>query len=455
MADVVQLSEREREILKLVATGATNQQIATDLGISINTVKVHLRNVFGKIGAASRTEATLYAVRNGLVEGGKAVISANETLPEPSLLQQPIVQNPLPSTAQPITQPSSAIPAEPSSSPSLQRGLMIGIGTVGGLAIALLAIWLLGFRTGPQTPPTPTASIAQATNATASWVSQRDLPVGLGAAAGASVDGRIYILGGKSSAGASAQVWRYDPSTNAWAALPEKPTPIFNAQAAVLGGKIYIPGGEQGDGSISDTLDVYDPVAQSWETKAKLPQPRAAYGLAAVDGRVYLFGGTDGTQARAEVFEYDPATDSWRELEPMPTARAYGAAVAFDGKIYVLGGEAQGSELSANEQFTPSIGGKGSWAKVIPLEQPRSRFGASAVGNNIVVIGGTKNEEPTRYDVRSSIWERFKAPALPLGSQPTVITRDSSIFVAAGDPSKAATIFYELRLLYQVTISLP
>src|SRR5215831_16734131 len=62
-----QISEREREILRLVAMGATNQQIAHQLNISINTVKVHLRNIFGKIGAASRTEATVYAIQQGLV----------------------------------------------------------------------------------------------------------------------------------------------------------------------------------------------------------------------------------------------------------------------------------------------------------------------------------------------------------------------------------------------------
>src|SRR5262245_40611060 len=83
MTSDAQISDREREILRLVATGATNQQIAQQLNISTNTVKVHLRNIFSKIGAASRTEATLYAVRTGLVRVGET--------PAPSALTETLV----------------------------------------------------------------------------------------------------------------------------------------------------------------------------------------------------------------------------------------------------------------------------------------------------------------------------------------------------------------------------
>ncbi|MGB9521235.1 MAG: response regulator transcription factor, partial [Anaerolineales bacterium] len=63
MSENNELSEREIEILKLVATGASNKEIAYKLSISPNTVKVHLKNIFAKIGAMSRTEAAMYAVK--------------------------------------------------------------------------------------------------------------------------------------------------------------------------------------------------------------------------------------------------------------------------------------------------------------------------------------------------------------------------------------------------------
>jgi len=61
------LTEREVEVLRLVARGATNKQIAEQLFITENTVKVHLRNILEKLHLKNRAQAAAYAVRTGLV----------------------------------------------------------------------------------------------------------------------------------------------------------------------------------------------------------------------------------------------------------------------------------------------------------------------------------------------------------------------------------------------------
>ncbi len=60
------LSEREAEVLRLVVTGKTNREIATDLVLSEKTVARHLSNIFDKVGVSSRAAATAFALREGI-----------------------------------------------------------------------------------------------------------------------------------------------------------------------------------------------------------------------------------------------------------------------------------------------------------------------------------------------------------------------------------------------------
>lgn len=63
------LTERETEVLRLLAEGKSNRGIAAELFISETTVKTHVSNIFQKLGVPSRTQAALYAIRIGLVPG--------------------------------------------------------------------------------------------------------------------------------------------------------------------------------------------------------------------------------------------------------------------------------------------------------------------------------------------------------------------------------------------------
>jgi DNA-binding NarL/FixJ family response regulator len=61
------LTERETEVVRLVARGLSNREIASVIGRSDETVKVHLKNIFGKLGVADRTEAVTLAISRGIL----------------------------------------------------------------------------------------------------------------------------------------------------------------------------------------------------------------------------------------------------------------------------------------------------------------------------------------------------------------------------------------------------
>lgn len=64
---VEELTEREREVLALVATGKTLDEVARRLGISRNTAHTHLKRIYDKLDISSRSQAALQAARLGLI----------------------------------------------------------------------------------------------------------------------------------------------------------------------------------------------------------------------------------------------------------------------------------------------------------------------------------------------------------------------------------------------------
>jgi DNA-binding CsgD family transcriptional regulator/N-acetylneuraminic acid mutarotase len=394
------LTERELEVLRLVATGASNQQIARELFISVNTVKVHLRNIFAKLGVQSRTEATLYAIREGWIKG--------------------------------VQLPEEAPRARPRF--TWQRGIAIVAAFLLAIALISQAIIRPSSNSAMLTPEAVAATVGASIQR---WRARAPLPTPRQGLALVAYEGHVYAIGGESAEGVTGAVERYDPEADSWASLADKPTPVADVAAALIGGEIYVPGGRTASGSPTDIVEAYDPEADTWERKAPLPVALSAYALAALEGKLYLFGGWDGSTYLDSVYEYDPAQDVWMAKTPMPTARGFAGAVVADGKIYVIGGYDGQEDLATNEEYVPSQddGQRNPWAVKSPMPTGRAGCGVAVAANIIHVIGGGWEGEVAngvKYNVRTDEWKVFEVPVSGQWRSLGLALVDTEIYAVGG-----------------------
>lgn len=388
------LSEREMEIMELVATGASNQEIARDLIISPNTVKVHLRNIFEKLQVQSRTEASMMAIQQGWLQVG---LQSVETIPA-----------------------QSEVPPRPAPRPiALWKGLYLAVAFFVALGLFILAqvnTSPLLARQGSFFSDVNLASVQPASPLPADrWARRASMPTARSRMAVAMVDGKVYAIAGETGDGPTGIVEVYDPQSNGWLLGPLKPTATANVAAATIEGRIYVPGGMLAGNTLTTTVEVLDPSSATWTTTAPLPTPLCCYALAAHEGRLYLFGGWDGETFVNMVWRYSPQEDVWMEETPMPTARGFQSAATVEGSIYIVGGYDGRRELAVNEVFTPGDTDKGEWKSRSPMTTPRGGLGLAATDAVLVAVGGgwtqplTTNE---RYDVQKDEWTSIESPFL-------------------------------------------
>ncbi len=389
------LSERELEILRLIATGASNKDIAQQLVISANTVKVHLRNIFPKIGVTSRTEAALYAVKNGLASQSEVVV-----------IEEPEVEIGS-SIGESGTQFEFAA----------ERNWVRNRGTLLSASLVILLLGLLGSGVYWILKPT-TPAIAQPTpiSTFASWEEIAPLPQSRKSLAMAVYNSKLYAIGGEGSQGVTNVVQQYDLKTNQWTDIISKPVGVADASAAVIGGLIYIPGGRQASGALTTRLDVYDPKQNLWEERASLPVAISSYALTTYEGKLFLFGGWDGHQYVDSVYVYDPNLDSWTSKSPMPTKRGNAGAVSAAGNIYVIGGRNSQGALADNEVYSPDRdnGIEQSWSEAPSMPDKRYAMGVVEIADIVYILGGEgeSNQLLPTYEFipREGTWGLFANP---------------------------------------------
>ena len=198
-----------------------------------------------------------------------------------------------------------------------------------------------------------------------SWKSLAPLPGKRGSAVAAEVGGKIYVIGGATTVEGSKDPYFsffgpsrvlgtnevYDPATNKWQSREPMSVPRNHAFSGVVNGKIYVIGGRTGHGFIlsatnTDVVEEYNPISNTWSApKERMPTPRSG-GASGTDGRrIYTAGGEVTTKELVGAFKaveaYDPLTNSWIALPSMPMPRHGIAGAVIGSRFYLVSGMMQ------------------------------------------------------------------------------------------------------------------
>lgn len=402
------LTERERQILQLIATGTSNKEIARRLSISTNTVKVHLRNIFVKIGASSRTEAAIYSLQAGFT--GATPADGVEPSAPPTV-------------------------AEFIPSPTLKKRLpLLWILLLPVLLLASLVLWMLLRERQPAVFP-----VSPVPTPLSRWTELADMPTARSGLAVALYENQIFAFGGETVGGISTAAERFDLATDTWFVLAPIPVAVTDVNAGVIGGQIYVPGGLLASGGVTDLLQVYDPTSDSWDTLAPLPRSLGRYALAAFEGKLYVFGGWDGQHALNTVFEYQPDTDTWLTRTPMPTPREYAGAAVAGGKIYLVGGFDGRQALAVNEVYSPQLEGIASpWSQAEPLPAASYNQGVASLADNLYLFGGHGSTASLMvYLSQTDQWQSLDAPIAEVGEGCRLVQVGGFILLVGGRLNQA------------------
>ncbi len=437
------LSERELDVLQYVVEGATNREIADALSISPNTVKVHLRNIYSKLGVSTRTEATTVALLQGAVS--IPGIETDQDAPRSSAEHgdEAAAEGFGPDVEPEVKTESAAPPVEPRPAPRRSRslvwlviGLLVVVLVAGGLVLAR-PLWDAIAATEPPAPTAPpTVELFQETQIAENWLQSRAMPAGRAGMAVATVGLNIYQIGGETEAGVDNAVAMFNSAERQWYEAAPKLTAVTDAAAGVLAGEIYVAGGRRENGQATTIVEAYSPLNDGWRSVTELPRPVASAVALVEGGLLYLFGGEANGEALGDAHVYDPAGQEWRPLPPMSQPRSGASGGIMNGEFYIVGGRDGERLLDSCERYNPV---DESWQSCPSLLQARANAGAATLLNKLYLFGGEGEGALAAseiYQAGAESWQELESPMLETAAsweRPGVAVVETRLYVFGGE----------------------
>jgi N-acetylneuraminic acid mutarotase len=298
----------------------------------------------------------------------------------------------------------------------------------------------------------PSNTLFEYDPATNAWRTLTPLPGARKSPVADIINGTIVVNGGRTTSAPSTTTWSGvlagspATTTGAWSTAAAAPQSVLDAGGTELGGKIYLVGGKTSAGP-HNTVRVFDPSSQVWTTLASKPGT-AVENPAVVghNGMLYSVGGSSGafTGAVNSLYRFNPATNTWTTLPSMPTARGGAAAVVVNGVIWVVGGmNSSGASLNTTERFDIATG---RWSSGPAMITPRDNPGLAVVNGTIYAFGGrTRLSNGTEQAPRLTSTESLAAGAtgwtarasMPTGRRAMAVGVLNGKIIAAGGEKQA------------------
>lgn len=390
-----ELSERELQILLLVAQGLSNRQIAGQLDISDNTVKVHVRNIFAKINVASRTEASLYAVRHGLI------VVENQPVAPSSIVTPP---------AEPVITVVSLPP------PQRWRWVAAVVGVV--VVLGGGAWWMT------QSPVAPV--IRQQSSSPTRWARLPALPNPQPAQQFAVYAGQLYVFAGNHNAH-----WlQFDSATHTWQPRSDLPFVVPN------GAKVWADGAGLWVIGADDGRAVWRWDGKKWQGHPAIPAIANIATVVRVDGSLLVFGQTKPA-GKWSTWMLSPPAQLWQPGVDFAPAIANPQMVVLEGVVYLFGDGAHVWRLDSVAQ---------QWVADRDLPFEWSRGAVTTVLGSILVIDATTPALWAYVPGQGVVSKQIVPTQIALGRQ--VVTWQAQLIM----PNLDGTIINAYQAVYQTFV---